>query len=120
MNYQDMLKLEYKIISANAPEVENPNLNKSLPLVEQLVSCKCFAKYRVWVNGSRPIADTKMLDIICPRCGTPASEFASLSGHSAGCFNASLHRMQADEATWESLGAGNDDNEPNQAYGSDE
>ena len=90
MNYQDMLKLEYEMISANAPEADNPNLDKALPLVEQLVSCKCFAKYRVWVNGSHPIADTKMLGVICPRCGAPASEYTSLSGHSAGCFNASV------------------------------
>ena len=29
-------------------------------------------------------------------------------------------KRAADGATWDSLGAGNDDNEPNQAYGADE
>jgi hypothetical protein len=35
-------------------------------------------------------------------------------------FNRAQHSVQADGATWELLGASNDDNEPNQAYGADE
>ena len=35
-------------------------------------------------------------------------------------YYAAQQSVQADGATWESLGAGNDDNEPNQAYGADE
>ena len=37
-----------------------------------------------------------------------------------GRWGRGLTKRAADGATWESLGAGNDDNEPNQAYGADE
>jgi hypothetical protein len=80
----------YQFFSMNAPEVENPNLDKNRPYVEQLISCKCFAQYRVFVNGKSPTPDIKMDGVFCPHCGAPASDFKSISGHSGGCFNATI------------------------------
>ena len=90
MNHKEEMELIYEYFYRDSPKVKNPNLDIRHPQVEQLVRCKCFKSYRVFVNGDHPISDTKMLGIVCPHCGTPASEFISLSGHSAGCFNATI------------------------------
>ena len=93
MDYKEEMELSYKFFAANAPIVENPNLNKELSFVEQLVSCSCSRNYRVFVNGEHPISDTKMDGVFCPNCGTAAEDFVRLSGHSAGCFNATISRL---------------------------
>ena len=73
--------------------VDNPNLIKDDEIREQLIYCQCFAQYRVLVNGNTPIADTTMEGVKCPICGTDAKNYLSISGHSAGIFNASVRKI---------------------------
>jgi hypothetical protein len=91
-DWRGMNNEAYQYYLVNAPEVYNPRLDRSLPHVEQLIHCPCKKMYRVFVNGTNPISDMIMLDVVCPHCGAPAAEFASLSGHSADVFNTSLLR----------------------------
>lgn len=92
MNYKDDMELTYRYFCVDSPEIENPQLDKNKPQREQLIVCKCGGKYRIFVNGITPISDTTMLGVSCPHCGVNASEFVSISGHSAGCFNATVSR----------------------------
>lgn len=92
MNRQDEMNSAYSFYTANAPEVENTDLDESLPNVEQLVVCQCFKQYRVRVNGKNPVSDFVMDGVFCPHCGLPAAEYRSVSGHSAGVFNATMTR----------------------------
>lgn len=84
------MDLEYEYFTRDSVEVQNPNLKQDNQKVEQLVYCNCGKRYRVWVNGSGAVADSVMQGIFCPHCGTDAINFWMLSGHSAGCFNASI------------------------------
>jgi hypothetical protein len=93
MSRQEEMNKAYQYYLANAPEVDNPHLDRALPHVEQLIHCPCQKMYRVFVNGEHPISDNAMLDVVCPNCGTPASEYVTLSGHSAGVFNATIFKM---------------------------
>ncbi len=93
MSYKDEMSKAHAFVTANAPEVANPHFDAQKPHVEQLVTCLCFKQYRVFVNGDLPISDTKMSGVFCPHCGAAACDSVKVSGHSAGCFNASMIKM---------------------------
>jgi len=85
---KDMNKI-YKYYM-HIPEVENPNLDESKEMREQLVLCSCYMYYRVWVNGEMPVSDMELKDIKCPKCG--CNTWISINGHSAGVFNVHVHK----------------------------
>jgi len=97
MDYVEDMNHSRDFITAGLSIANNPHVStiwkENRVICEQLIVCKCFAKYLVYVNGEVPISDTIMVDVFCPHCGRPASDFASISGHSAGCFNATVTRV---------------------------
>ena len=73
------------------PLYNNPELNRSGKYVEMLISCRCGAKYRIFVNGDTPIVPVPG-GIECKNCGELAKN-QTISGHSAGVFNATARRI---------------------------
>ena len=90
MSNLDDMNLEYKYFCSRAPETLNPFLDKTKENREELINCSCGNDYRVFANGNIPIPDITLLGVVCPHCGAGASSAWMISGHSAGCFNASV------------------------------
>lgn len=83
----------YKWFCQKYPRVHNPNVDYNKYTIEQLVKCSNNHGYRVLVNGAGVTPDLIMEDVFCPTCHEPARLWSSVSGHSAGIFNASTQRL---------------------------
>lgn len=85
----------YQYYCAKAPLVDNPLLDEAKEHREVLVNCGCGKEYRLNVNGVIPIPDAPWdeMEVQCPHCSLPIGQVTMMSGHSAGCFNASWLRL---------------------------
>ena len=80
----------YKYYMNIYPLYENPELDLNKESVEMLINCLCGAGYRICANGNQPIVAIPD-GISCKNCGELAKE-QTVSGHSAGLFNATAYR----------------------------
>jgi hypothetical protein len=84
----------YQIYELCAPMVDALCLNAELPTCEVLVVCYCGKEYRTVVNGEGPIPPNEALQgIQCPHCERSATDWKTLSGHSAGVFNVTIGHL---------------------------
>lgn len=93
---QDEMWEAYRLVTDGLETVENPALDVESEKREVLVLCECKEQYLVWLNGSVPIPNHRDLSVFCPHCQRSIEEMKSLSGHSAGVFNASWGKINAD------------------------
>lgn len=89
----------YEFFCIDAPLLDNPLLDDEKEAREVLAACVCGQEYRLIVNGLTPIPDAPWdeMEVQCPGCARSPGQAYMISGHSGGCFNASIcwsHRFQ--------------------------
>jgi hypothetical protein len=89
----------YKFIRRNKPEAYNPDLDLDKEWHEILVGWRCNRRYVIRVNSEYPTIAASLddLDVVCPFCERPITEWSSVSKHSGGCFNATHGRRMSHE-----------------------
>lgn len=89
---------EYEYIQKfyeETPLIPNVSLIENAKQVEVLIHCPCGTKYRFFSNPKgfevTPIHDLLNGSVRCPSCRS--KEWNSISGHSAGFFNATSFKF---------------------------
>jgi len=95
VNRSEELNWEREYYDKYTPLIDNPSLTDE-PKREQLITCPCGARYRIYINCNTPVCSPKDLEdlkINCGNCKRHISEWVMIAGHSADIFNASIGRL---------------------------